>query len=273
MNKAVSVLLSVYEKEQATYLQQALQSIFDQTSPAAEVVLVLDGPITQLLQDVINAYQKKFPNIIKVVPLAENSGLGTALAKGVLACQHELIARMDTDDIMAPTRLEKQLQAFDADPTLAIVGSNIAEFATVPSEITGQRIVPATDHAIREFSKKRNPFNHMTVMFKKSAILAVGNYQPLPGFEDYYLWARLLKAGYRGQNLQEPLVYARTGENMYARRGGLKYFTRGLAGRKKIYQAGLGTWSDLAISCSAHMVVSLLPNSVRGKIYEKRLRK
>lgn len=264
--------MSVYEKEKPAYFDQALHSVFEQTYLPAEVVLVLDGPIPASLQAVIAQYQEAFPELIKTVPLAENVGLGRALAKGVTACQNELIARMDTDDVMQPTRLEKQRQAFIREPDLAIVGSNISEFSTTPAEIIGKRIVPAEDAEIREFSKKRNPFNHMTVMFKRSAILAVGNYQPLEGFEDYYLWVRLLKAGYRGKNIQEPLVYARTGEKMYARRGGAQYFVRGLKGRKKIYEAGLGSWQDLLISCSAHIVVSLLPNSLRGKIYEKRLR-
>lgn len=271
-NVDVSILMSVYIKEKPEYLRDALKSAINQTAQVKEIVVVLDGPITDQLRSVINICQKENPELIKIVPLEKNVGLGKALAVGVEACRYELIARMDTDDIMLPTRIEKQYSEFASDPELVIVGSNIDEFYDTPEKIVGSRIVPETNEEIRNFSKKRNPFNHMTVMFKKKAVLDAGNYQPMMGFEDYYLWVRLLKAGYKGKNIQESLVYARTGEDMYARRGGKNYFVNGLKGRKAIYHAGLGSISDYLISCSAHIVVSLLPNSLRGKLYEKKLR-
>lgn len=274
MNKVdVSILMSVYIKEKPDYFKVSLNSALDQTTSVKEIVLVLDGPITPELQSVISEFQERTPNLIKLIPLKENVGLGKALAVGVEACSYDLIARMDTDDIMLPTRIEKQFAEFNMDPKLAIVGSNIDEFYESPEKIVGRRIVPKTNNEICDFSKRRNPFNHMTVMFRKKAILSVGNYQPMMGFEDYYLWVRLLKAGYKGKNIQESLVFARTGEDMYARRGGKKYFINGLKGRKAIYHAGLGSFLDYLISCSAHVVVSLLPNKIRGQIYENKLRK
>ena len=271
-NLDVSILMSVYIKEKPEYFKEALESVIDQTILVKEILLVLDGPITDQLQSVIDEYQKSNPSLIRLVRLEKNVGLGKALAIGVEACNSQLIARMDTDDIMLSTRIERQVAQFENDPKLTILGSNIDEFYDSTDSIVGRRVVPETNEEIRNFSKRRNPFNHMTVMFKKEAVLAVGNYQPMMGFEDYYLWVRLLKAGYKGRNIQDSLVYARTGEDMYARRGGTKYFINGLKGRKAIYHAGLGSFSDYLISCSAHVVVSLLPNSLRGKIYEKKLR-
>ena len=269
----VSILMSVYIKEKPEYLRTSLKSAINQTVRVKEIVLVLDGPITDQLQSVIEECQKECSDLIKLIPLKENVGLGKALAIGVEKCKYDLVARMDTDDIMIPTRIEKQIAEFTSDLDLTIVGSNIDEFYDSPESIVGRRVVPETNEEICNFSKKRNPFNHMTVMFKKSAVLDVGNYQPMMGFEDYYLWVRLLKAGYKGKNIQESLVFARTGEDMNARRGGKKYFLNGLKGRKAIYQAGLGSMSDYLISCSAHVVVSLLPNKIRGQIYENKLRK
>ncbi|MDT2737240.1 glycosyltransferase [Enterococcus pseudoavium] len=271
-NVDISLLMSVYVKEKPEYFKEALKSVVTQTLPVKEIVLVLDGPITSDLQKVIDDCQTNNPELINLVPLKENVGLGKALAIGVEACKYELIARMDTDDIMLPERIEKQYAEFVNDPELTIVGSNIDEFYDSPQKIVGIRIVPESNEEIRKFSKKRNPFNHMTVMFKKLVILNVGNYQPMMGFEDYYLWVRLLKAGYKGKNVQESLVYARTGEDMYARRGGKKYFVDGLKGRTAIYRAGLGSFTDYFVSCSAHIVISLLPNGLRGKFYEKKLR-
>lgn len=268
----ISVLMSVYQKEKPEYFAAAIKSILNQSLLPQEIVLVLDGPITNELHTIIEENLDNRKVSIKVVPLKTNQGLGIALAKGVIACQNELIARMDTDDIMRRDRLEKQYQCFSKNENLAIVGSNIDEFTGDPSNVIGKRVVPATNEDIRQFSKRRNPFNHMTVMFKKSDVVAVGNYQPLNGFEDYYLWVRLLKAGYQGMNINESLVYARGGNEMYARRGGMKYFISGLNARKVIYHKGLGNFNDYFVSISAHIVTSILPNRLRGFVYKKLLR-
>ncbi|MGM0215621.1 glycosyltransferase [Enterococcus sp. AZ109] len=268
----VSLLISIYMKEKAEYLKQCLDSVFNQTVKVKEIVLVLDGPITKELEEVVDHFISTYQNIFRVIPLETNQGLGTALAEGVKRCKYSLIARMDSDDIMKVSRIEKQYEEFINHPELSIVGSNIDEFTDSVQNIISRRIVPENNVEICEFSKKRNPFNHMTVMFKKDDILSVGNYQPMNGFEDYYLWARLLRAGYIGKNIQESLVLARAGKDMYTRRGGKKYFISGIKGRYAIYKAGLGSIWDFSLSSIAHMVVSLLPNKLRGKIYERKLR-
>ncbi|WP_347787047.1 EpsG family protein [Levilactobacillus brevis] len=211
-------------------------------------------------------------DLLRLLPQAHNQGLGKALAIGVEACWFDLIARMDTDDIAKPQRLAEQLAAFQADPELMICGTNIAEFDGSTANIIGKRHLPADDAAIRNFSKRRNPFNHMTVMFKRQAVLDAGNYQPLSGFKDYYLWVRVLKNGGHSQNLQADLVDARTGADMYARRGGMKYLLPGIKGRWAIYRAGLGKLSDWLFVTLVHIVVSLMPNRLRGWFYETKLR-
>lgn len=272
-NKNVSMLLSLYDKEKPEYLKEALTSIFEQTVMPKEIVLVYDGPINEKLQVVVTYFQQKDPHLFTVVKLEKNQGLGIALAIGLEHTKNRLVARMDTDDIMEPQRLEKQLEIFQKDPEIAIVGSNIEEFTGTFSNVIGKRIVPEYNNAIRVFSQRRNPFNHMTVMFDKKAILEVGNYQPLSGFEDYYLWARLLKAGYKGYNIQEILVHARAGADMYARRGGSKYLLPGIKGRYRIWKEGLGSLQDFLVVVCGHLVISLLPNKIRGKVYESKLRK
>lgn len=268
----VSILISIYAKEKAEYLKQCLDSIFFQTLKPREIVLVLDGPITQELEDVIEQFVSKYPNFFQIVSLKTNQGLGIALAEGVKYCKSDLIARMDSDDIMVETRIEKQYREFLDHPKLSIIGSNIDEFTDSIHNVISQRIVPENNDDICQFSRKRNPFNHMTVMFKKKDILKVGNYQPMNGFEDYYLWVRLLQAGFSGKNIQESLVFARAGRNLYTRRGGRKYFIDGIKGRYAIYKVGLGSIGDFALSSFAHVTVSLLPNYLRGIIYEKKLR-
>lgn len=272
-NKDISVLLSLYDKEKPDYLEEALSSIFNQTLFPDEIVLVYDGPINSELEAIVSEFQKNYPDTITIIKLQENQGLGIALAEGLKHVRNNIVARMDTDDVMVPDRLEKQFAVLKKYPDVAIVGSNINEFVGNLDNIIGKRIVPEKNDEIRNFSRKRNPFNHMTVMYNKEAVLSVGNYQSLIGFEDYYLWVRLLKAGYKGYNIQEPLVYARAGKNMYARRGGLKYLVPGLTGRFYIWKDGLGTMKDFLFVSSVHIFVSLLPNSLRGKFYQTKLRK
>ncbi|WP_086445542.1 glycosyltransferase [Candidatus Enterococcus lemimoniae] len=270
---AVSVLMSIYIKEKPEYFIQAMESTIVQTAQPEEILLVKDGPLTDELDGIIQTYQEKLGNQLTVISLEKNQGLGIALAIGVEKCRNSLIARMDTDDIMVKKRLEIQYQEFLKNNDLTILGSNIIEFEGTPDNELARKSMPESDEQVRKFSTRRNPFNHMTVMFKKQAVIEAGNYLPLPGFEDYYLWVRLLKRGNQGQNLPEYLVYARTGLDMYNRRGGLKYLLPGIEARRKIYQDGLGSLGDFLTVSVFHTVICIMPNKLRGLIYKRMLRK
>lgn len=272
-NDKVTVLMSVYYKEKPDYLIACLNSMLNQTYLPDEIVLVKDGPLTDELDSVIEEYVGKAPQVFRLVPLSENVGLGKALAIGVEASSHQLIARMDTDDIAIPERLEKQRNYFIENPATSIVGSNIIEFEGTIENIIANRNVPSTHEEILAFAKRRNPFNHMTVMYRKEAVLEAGNYQPLNGYEDYYLWVRMLKQGAVAHNFNEVLVYARGGEDMYERRGGWKYYLDGREAQKKIFEVGLGSKKDYAIRMASQTLVNLVPNKVRGFLYKQFLRK
>lgn len=161
-----TVLMSVYYKEKPEYLQLALESVINQTVKPNEIVLVEDGKLTEELQAVITKYQQNYPDIFKTYALQQNQGLGKALNFGMKKCSNELIARMDTDDIAELNRFELQIKEFKQDKELMLCGGQIAEFADNPTEITSYRSVPLKHNAILNFAKKRNPFNHMTVMLK-----------------------------------------------------------------------------------------------------------
>lgn len=272
-NANVSVLMSVYKKEQPEYLAACLDSMLQQTYQPAEMVLVKDGPLTPELDAVIDRYVDGHPGLFHLVPLEQNVGLGKALAIGVEACRSEWIARMDTDDIATRDRLEKQMNFLAQHPETDIIGSDILEFEGSLDNILAKREVPHTNAEIRQFAKRRNPFNHMTVLYRKAAVLQAGNYQPLNGYEDYYLWVRLLKQGSQAYNLPEVLVYARGGEDMYERRGGWKYFKDGLTAQRKIYAVGLAGPKDFVIRMAGQAVVNLVPNKARGFLYKRVLRK
>jgi len=222
-----SVLISVYHKENPDFFRLALESIwFHQTLKPSEIILVCDGPLTKELDHVIEIFGLSAP--LKVCSLEKNSGLGIALQKGLSICSNELIARMDSDDISVPERFEKQVQYMTDHPETDIAGANIAEFKKSPDKICSHRRLPYKSDELICFAKKRNPLNHMTVVFKKTAVIEAGNYQPFHGYEDYHLWIRMLQKGSVIVNIPEDLVLVRIGNKMHSRRNGIKLFKQEL---------------------------------------------
>lgn len=265
--------MSVYHKEKAEYLKLALDSVINQTLKPDEIVLVQDGKLTDELQAVITEYLQNYHKIFKTYALQQNQGLGKALNFGMQKCSNELIARMDTDDIAEPNRFELQIKEFEQDKELTLCGGQIAEFADNTKEITGYRNVPLKHNEILTFAKKRNPFNHMTVMFKKQAVQSVGSYMDMPYFEDYWLWARMLKAGYKVKNIDRVLVKVRAGQDMIARRGGLSYAKCIVRFEKALYGIGIINLADMIGYITLRSIVSIMPESLRLMIYRWKLRK
>ncbi len=216
-----SVLISLYAREKAEYLDQCLQSVAEQSWPPAEVVVVLDGPIGEPLQQVLDRWQSRLPLII--LPLATHHGLGFALAYGLTHCRYDLVARVDTDDLNQPWRFERQIGFMQQNPQFAICGSCMWEVEPDTLQPIARKVVPETDVAVRAMLPYRNPFNHPTVVLRRQCILDAGNYQDFPLAEDYYLWLSLLARGGKGWNLQDDLVLARTGTDMLRRRRGWAY--------------------------------------------------
>lgn len=268
-----SVLMSVYYKEKPEFLSQAIESIQSQTFPTGDFVLVCDGLLNEALDEVIAAKQREMGTILNVVRLTKNVGLGNALNEGIKHCKNELIARMDSDDIAYPDRCEKQLVTFDTHPEVSICSGIVEEFTIDPRVVDTKRVPPETNEEIVEFAKKRNPFNHPCVMYKKTAVEAVGSYQDFYLLEDYYLWLRMLMAGYQGYNLQEPLLHMRAGSDMYKRRAGWKYAkTQAKLFRYMRDQGFIGNWQYIK-SCVIRSGSALAPNWLRKFMFEKVLRK
>lgn len=218
-----SVLISVYYKENSSILDNALSSIWDnQTHKPNEIIIVKDGPLTDQLEFVIKRWEHKLGGVLKVIPLKKNVGLGNALNEGLKHCSFDWVFRMDTDDIATPDRFEKQIKFITNHPDIVLIGAQIQEFKGTPENVTVQRLVPTDSVNINEYAKKRSPFNHPTVAYRKDIIQNVGGYQHHLLMEDYNLWLRVLAAGYKTANLPDTLLYMRT-DDMHGRRRGLKY--------------------------------------------------
>jgi glycosyltransferase involved in cell wall biosynthesis len=261
-----SVLMSVYAKEQPEHLATALESLFAQTLPPDEVVLVKDGPLTAALDAVITEAAARHPEL-RAVGLERNVGLGAALNAGLRHCRHELVARMDSDDLCTPDRFQVQIPLFAADGRLAVVGGWITEFERDPADTHSVRRVPESHEAICTYAKTRCPVNHATVVFRKSAVEAVGGYNAKHLQEDYYLWARMLLAGHRFHNVQQPVLHVRTGEGQFGRRGGLRYAQAELKLLAELRRLGFLDTRQFLVGVLSRTTVRLLPSGLRKSLY------
>ena len=268
-----SVLMSLYFKEKPEYLRECLDSVLNQTAKPSEIVIVLDGPIGDELQAVVDEYVKANPSLFNIVPLKENQGLGLALREGILHCNNELIARMDTDDINRNDRFELQLKEFEKDPELDICGCHMAEFEGSVDNIVTKRTVPLENKAIQKYQRRRDGLNHPTVMYKKSAVLKAGNYQTCLLMEDTLLWANMFMTGSKAMNIDDCLYYFRLGEDMFQRRGGWAYYKKYKAGKKQVRKTGFISWWDYKSTVIVQFFVALMPNKLRGWVFKKMLHK
>lgn len=264
----ISVLMSVYNKERASFLDLSLQSIVNQTFLPSEIVLIKDGPLTKELDEVIDSYIRNFPLLFKIIPLNKNVGLGEALNIGLKECSFEFVARMDSDDICYPQRFEKQLAIFKEDGSIDLVGSWIDEFIETPDNVLSQRKVPETHSEILSFAKLRSPYNHPTVMFKKSMVESVGGYLPFGTFEDYHLWSRVLMAGYNTYNIQQSLLLFRSSSDMSKRRGGLEKTWKEMLLQKYFLKSGFINRTQFLRNILVRGLFRAAPNVLRSYFYK-----
>lgn len=268
-----SVLMSVYYKEQPDWLNEAIKTMLEQTLPPNEFVIVKDGKLTKELDEIIDGYVEKYPDLFNIVALENNSGLGIALCEGIKRCKNEIVARMDSDDIALPERCEREMHCLTDDPELQLVGSSVMEFCGSIDNVLSYRKLPETNEEINKFARKRCPFAHPSVMYRKQVVLNAGNYRHYPYFEDYDLWVRMLTNGCKCKNIGDCLVYMRVNEDFYKRRGGVKYLKNVLKFKKEQYKNGFYSFKDYIISAGSHTVVCLMPNFLRDFVYKKMLRK
>lgn len=266
-----SVLMSVYYKESPGNLEQSLQSLYNQTQKANEIIIVEDGPLTEELYSILNSHTEIHPEI-RIVKLEKNSGLGVALNEGLKYCKNELVARMDSDDVAHEDRFERQLDIFKRFPQVEVVSAWIQEFDSETGERISVRKIPEYPFEIIHYAKKRCPVNHPVVMFKKRSVEFAGGYLPFPLFEDYYLWIRLLMNGTKFYNIQSPLLEFRTSPDMYKRRGGVKHAIVECRFQNHIRRLGFITRTQFVVNTIIRFSTRIMPNYLRKWIYQKCLR-
>lgn len=270
-----TVITSVYRNDKPEFVRVALDSMLvGQTIKPTEILLVRDGVVPSELENVLEEYETAYPKTMHIIRLEKNGGLGNALKLGVENAKYDIIARMDSDDICLPYRFEKQLQYMEQHHECDIIGGQMTEFIGEPTNIVGKRVVPESNEDIYNYMKSRCALNHVTVMFRKEAVLKVGNYQDWFWNEDYYLWVRMMMAGCVFANLPDVLVNVRSGEDQYARRGGMKYFKSELGIQKLMLDNHLINRGGYFINVVKRLIVQLLlPNWLRGWVFRTFARK
>ena len=270
-----SIITSIYKNDQPDYVRVALDSMLvNQSIKPTEIVLVRDGMVPETLDSLLDEYEARYPEIFNIIRLEQNGGLGKALKLGVETAKYDIIARMDSDDICLPKRFELQLQYLEQHPEVDIVGGQMTEFIDTPDNIVGKREVPCTNDEIYIFMKSRCALNHVTVMFRKEAVLNAGNYQDWFWNEDYYLWVRMMMAKCKFANVPDVLVHVRSGADQYARRGGRKYY-ESEKGIKKLQldnkMISKGEYPYFVMQ--RYIIQILMPNWLRGWVFRTFARK
>lgn len=270
-----SIITSIYKNDKPEFVRVALDSmLINQTVKPTEIVLVRDGQVPDVLDKLLNEYEARYPEVFNIIRLNQNGGLGNALKLGVETAKYNIVARMDSDDICLPNRFELQLKYLEQHPEVDILGGQISEFIGIPENIIGKRVVPCTNNEIYNFMKGRCALNHMTVMFRKEAVLKVGNYKDWFWNEDYYLWVRMMKNECVFANLSEVVVNVRSGEDQYARRGGMKYFKSEEGIQRLMLDNKLINRCEYSVNVAKRLIVQLLlPNWLRGWAFRTFARK
>jgi GT2 family glycosyltransferase len=261
-----SLLVSTYAGDDPAFLREAFEStVQQQTRPPDEVVLVQDGPVPPELAAEIAHLSGTSPVPVTHVLIDANLGLGPALDRGLDACKHDIVARMDADNVSLPHRFEAQLPVIEAGAD--IVGSGLLEFDTSVDDVVGRRTPPTDPDEIRRVIRFRDPFNHPTVVYRKAAVQAAGGYTDMALMEDYLLFTRMVQGGARPANLAEPLVRYRVGAGAYARRGGTGLLRSELALQRRFRDLGITSRGQYARNVLVRGSYRLVPEAVRRTAY------
>ena len=276
----LAVLISVYHRISPHYLQATLDSLWAQTRPADEVVIVEDGPLPDSLLQILDETQAAHSELRRV-RLAVNSGSGPALAAGLRTISSTFTARLDADDIAAPERFEKQLADFAAADAagqpLDVLGSALAEFdddavsaGTKPEDaVIGTRTLPERHEAIAKYTRINSPVNHPSLMLRTESVLAAGNYRDVPMMEDYELWARMLASGFRFQNSPEALTYFRTSEAVFDRRTGMDLWRSEREMQRYLVRYQIVSKPRAAFNFLVRMGYRMLPRRAVKQLYQR----
>lgn len=260
----LSLLLPVYAGDRPEFLTAAFRSSVDeQTRRPDQVVIVRDGPVSPELQVCIDGLVASSPVPVDLVELATNGGLGPALDAGLARCRHDIVARMDADDISLPQRFEVQLRVMEQGYDL--ISSALIEFGTASGDGITRPVLTDPD-AIGRAARWESPFNHPAVVYRCDIVRAVGGYGSFRRMEDYLLWAKMIIADVRTTNVAEPLVRYRVDAGAAARRGGTRMARVEWELQREFRRIGFTTRAQFVRNAVLRVPFRLVPEGVRRTV-------
>ena len=253
---AVSVLMSVYNGR--PFLSRAIDSVNNQTFEDFEF-LIIDDASTDGSLEVIRDWCTR-DGRIRVIENKVNRGLGYCLKRGVKEARAPLVARMDDDDVSLPHRLERQVTYLSEHPEVDVVSSWAIDCDAEEKPIRIRQCPISHEEICRLIWTI--PFIHPAVMFRQSAIIKVGSYDPsLRRRQDYDLWFRCAAAGLRFANIPEPLIKYRFTGDYYRKNDWRVALEQVRIGWRGCNLVGAGPIAYLGVT--APLVRALLPGPVQ----------
>lgn len=264
---SITVIIPIYSGTETEAFTKAVNSILNQSLSPEKVIIAVDGPINDTLYKRVQDY-KNIP-IVNVIESEKNIGLGAILKLVLKSVKTELIARMDSDDVSEQNRLEIQYKYF-LENNLDILGSYITESSSSGKKYI--RSVPLTKRDILKVSEFRSPFNHVSVLMRRTVLTELENYEDCLYAEDWYLWLRLLKRHpeLRVANLPVPLVKVNTDD--YVRLQGLRRYNYDKKYLKKFYTEGLIGLFPYTVNVISLFFVRIIMKKYVKWIYTRLLR-
>jgi glycosyltransferase involved in cell wall biosynthesis len=268
MAEEFSVLMSVWRGDDPSFVEAAFRSaVHDQTRRPDDVVVVQDGPVPPRLRRTVDELIASSPVPTTLLALDANVGLGVALDQGMAACAHDIVARMDADDIALPHRFAVQVPLVEGGVDL--LGSSLLEFGNDPADIVGRRVPPIDPEEIARYARFHQPFNHPTVVYRRRVVEAAGGYRHLALMEDYLLFAKMIAQGARVANVAEPLVLYRVGAGAYARRGGITVLRSEWHLQRRLLEMGFTSRRQFVRNVVVRGGYRLVPEPLRRSAYRR----
>lgn len=267
MNFEISVVMSVYKNDNCYHFKEAVDSLLAQTLLPSEIIIVVDGSVDENIKTLLFDFSKI--DIFKIIYLENNKGLANALNIGVNASSFNIIARMDSDDICLPDRLQKQMK-FLINNDLDIVGGQILEFGANINDVISERKVPLDHTEIVKFLKTRSPFSHPTIIFHKKVFKIINGYDVNVFPEDYDFFVRAFLNNFKFGNVKETVLFFRVGSDKKSalkRRHGYRYAKNEFKLYKKFYKLKFYNLFDFLKVVLGKIPLRLLPFSIFSLLY------
>ena len=260
--------MCVYNGDDPDHFKLAIESIFNQSLLPDQLVLVVDGPVDPTISNIISTFQTQQP-VFDVHKIPNNVGLIKALNHGLRQCEHQLVIRMDADDIAMPDRIRRQKEFMETHPEITVLGSQMTEFAEDINDPLPSKVMPLTHEAISTTLPWRNPINHPTVCYRRDAILDIGGYPELEFLEDYHLWSMLINKGYRCHNLDVSLLFYRFSDSTLMRRSGTKNFINEIKLRRWLFNNHLCSAPVFVLTGAMQLILRFAPIFLKRYLWRR----